>query len=213
MNIGIILASGKSNRYGKKIPKQFNFFNNKMVIEYSVNTFLKHPNINKVIIVVPKFYLEEIKNKFKECIVIEGGKRRQDSSFIGLKHCPKNTNNVLIHDAARPFVNNKIIQDCIEKLNDNIAVCPALPCSDTIAELNKNNIFKILDRNILYKLQTPQAFNYKILLECHKKLNNNVTDDISIIKKQGYDCKIINGNIKNMKITYKEDLKILQGLI
>ena len=65
----------------------------------------------------------------------------------------------------------------------------------------------------MYKLQTPQAFNYKILFDCHKKLDEQVTDDISIIKKQGYNCKIIDGDIKNMKITYKEDFKILESLI
>ena len=214
MNIAIILAAGTSNRYNNKVPKQFDYFNKKMLIEYSIITFLNHPKIDKVILVVPKLYLEEIKNKIKNCTIIEGGGRRQESSLIGLMNCPKNTTNVLIHDAARPFVSNRIIENCINELNDNIAVCPALPCTDTIAEIKTDNaISRTLDRNILYKLQTPQAFNYKILLDCHQKLNEQVTDDISIIKKQGYNCKIIDGSIKNMKITYKEDFKILESLL
>ena len=215
MNIGIILAAGISSRYNKKTPKQFDkSFNEKMLIEYSIETFLKHTKIDKVILVVPKLYLKKIKNKFKNCLVIKGGKTRQESSFLGLKACPENCINVLIHDAARPFVSNDIIYNCINNLNDNIAICPALPCTDTIAEVKNNKaISKALNRNVLYKLQTPQAFNYKILFDCHKKLDEQVTDDISIIKKQGYNCKIIEGDIKNMKITYKEDFKILESLI
>ncbi len=216
MNIAIILAAGTSSRYNKREPKQFdNSFNKKMLIEHSIETFIKHSKIDKVILVVPELYLNKIKNKIKNCIIIKGGKTRQESSFLGLMACPQNTTNVLIHDGARPFVNSKIIESCINNLNDgNIAVCPALPCTDTIAEVENNeDINKILNRNLLYKLQTPQAFNYKILLDCHKKINEQVTDDISIIKKQGYECKIIKGDVKNMKITYKEDFKILKALI
>jgi len=215
MNIAIILAAGMSRRYNKDKPKQFDdSFNKKMLIEYSIETFINHSEIDSVILVVPELYFKKIKNKIKNCLVIKGGKTRQESSFLGLMACPKNTNNVLIHDAARPFVSAQIIGKCIKNLNNNIAVSPALPCTDTIIEAkNNSNISKTLDRNILYQLQTPQAFNYKILLDCHKKLNEQVTDDISIIKKQGYDCKIIIGDIKNMKITYKEDFKILKSLI
>jgi len=215
MNIAIILAAGMSSRYNKDKPKQFDdSFNKKMLIEYSIETFINHSKIDSVILVVPEVYFKKIKSKIKNCLIIKGGKTRQESSFLGLMACPKNTNNVLIHDAARPFVSTQIIENCIKNLNDNIAVSPALPCTDTIIEAKNNiNISKILDRNILYQLQTPQAFNYKILIDCHKKLNEQVTDDISIIKKQGYDCKIIIGDIKNMKITYKEDFKILKSLI
>jgi len=215
MNIAIILAAGTSKRYNKKIPKQFDdSFNKKMLIEHSIETFLNHSKIDSVILVVPKLYLKKIKLKIKNCIITKGGKTRQESSFLGLMACPKNTTNVLIHDAARPFVSTQIIEKCIKKLSDNIAVSPALPCTDTIVEVkNNNDISKMLDRNVLYKLQTPQAFNYKILFDCHKKIKEQVTDDISIIKKQGYNCKIINGDIKNMKITYKEDFKILESLI
>ena len=215
MNIAIILAAGTSTRYNQKVPKQFDdSFSKKMLIEHSIETFLNHSKIDSVILVVPELYLKKIKNKIKNCIVIKGGSSRQESSFLGLMECPENTTNVLIHDAARPFVSTQIIENCIKNLSDNIAVSPALPCTDTIAEVkNNSDISKMLDRNILYKLQTPQAFNYKILLECHKKIDKEVTDDISIIKNQGYDCKIIKGDIKNMKITYKEDFKILKSLI
>ena len=214
MNVAIILAAGTSSRCNNKIPKQFSYFNKKMLIEYSIETFINNSNIDKVILLVPEIYVEKIKLKIKNCLVIKGGKNRQESSFQGLVACPKNTINVLIHDAARPFITNKIINECIINLKDNIAVCPALPCTDTIAEIkNNNSISKILNRNILYKLQTPQAFNYKILLDCHNKLTVKVTDDISIIIKEGYNCKIVQGSIKNMKITYKEDFKILKSLL
>ena len=209
MNVGVILAAGNSNRYGGDLPKQFQSFKNKMIVEYSINTFFSHPKIDEVLLLVPDKYLEFAKQKIKKCRVLCGGKTRQESSFIALNACSKKTKNILIHDAARPFVDTQIISKCLEELKNNTAVCPALPSTDTIAKVKNNNIKKILNRNILYRLQTPQAFNYKVLLECHKKLTKNVTDDISVVQEQGYIPKIIIGNKKNMKITYQQDLKII----
>jgi 2-C-methyl-D-erythritol 4-phosphate cytidylyltransferase len=213
MNVGIILAAGNSNRYKHDIPKQFQLFNNKMIIEYSLNTFQNNPKIDEVILVVSKNHLEFVKGKIKHCKIVVGGKTRQESSYIALNNCPKETKNILIHDAARPFIDNEIISNCIKELKSNTAVCPALLCTDTIAKVKEGNIKQILNRNELYRLQTPQAFNFSILFECHKKLNKAVTDDISVIQEYGYTTKIISGSEKNMKITYKKDFKIIKALL
>ena len=217
MNISaIITAAGFGHRFGEK--KQFKLLNKKPLYQYSLNVFLQSDMIDEIILVVPienKKVIKQDLRKFsqKKIKVISGGTSRIDSVKKGVISS-SNSELVVIHDAARPFVSNNIIYNCIDNLNDNIAICPALPCTDTIAEVKNNKaISKALNRNVLYKLQTPQAFNYKILFDCHKKLDEQVTDDISIIKKQGYNCKIIDGDIKNMKITYKEDFKILESLI
>lgn len=213
MNTAIILAAGSSNRFNNPTPKQFLKFNGKMLIEYSVERFLKNKNINEIIIVTQKNYIETIKDMFKNCIIVEGGKTRQESSFIGLKACSKLTKNVLIHDAARPFISDKIINDCIKELKNNLCVCPALPCTDTIAEIQSDHINKVLNRNILYKLQTPQSFDYKVLYDCHLKIKESYTDDMAIVQKYGYKCKIIEGSKKNIKVTYEKDIKYLNLLI
>jgi 2-C-methyl-D-erythritol 4-phosphate cytidylyltransferase/2-C-methyl-D-erythritol 2,4-cyclodiphosphate synthase len=213
MNVAVILAAGSSNRYKDSIPKQFQIFDNKMILEYSVDTFLNHPGIDEVLLIVTEEYLDFIKKKIKNCKIVVGGKTRQESSFIALNNCPKETKNILIHDAARPFIDNKIISKCLKELKCNAAVCPALPSIDTIAKVTGDNIKQILNRNELYRLQTPQAFDYSILFECYKKLNKAVTDDVSVIQEQGYTPKIILGSEKNMKITYKIDFEIIKALL
>ncbi len=211
MNIAIILAAGNSNRFKGDKPKQFEYLKDKMILEYSVDTFVNHAKIDEVIVVVHNDYLNEIKKSIKDCKIIKGGERRQDSSLIGLMACPKSTTNVLIHDAARPFVNNEIINNCLLELKNNVAVCPGMPITDTIAIVNsRKNILKIPNRDLIYCLQTPQAFHYNTILNCHKKLDKNVTDDISVLKEFNYDCKIIKGSKKNFKLTFKNDLKKLE---
>ncbi len=213
MNTAIILAAGLSNRFNSSTPKQFLKLNGKMLIEYSVEKFLKNKNIEEIIIVTQKKYIHSIKNIFNTCKVIEGGKTRQESSLLGLKACSTLTKNVLIHDAARPFVSDEIINKCIDELKNNLCVCPALPCTDTIAKIQSNYISQVLDRSILYKLQTPQSFDYQVLYDCHKKVKENFTDDMSIVQKYGHKCKIIEGSKKNIKVTYEKDIKYLDLLI
>ena len=214
MNIAIILAAGNSNRFNGKKPKQFEFLNKKMIIEYSVNTFMNHPEIDEVIIVIKDRYLSEINKTIKGCKIIQGGKKRQDSSLLGLMACPINTKNVLIHDAARPFVSNKIIRNCLAELKNSVAVCPGIPVTDTIAIVDsKNNVSEIPNRDVIYCLQTPQAFNYKTILDCHKKLKTDVTDDVSVLREFNYNCKVIEGSKKNIKVTFKDDLKKIEHLI
>lgn len=213
MNVAVILAAGSSNRYKDKLPKQFQEFNNKLIVEYSIDTFKNHSEIDQVLLLVPDKYIDFIKQKVKHCKIIVGGKTRQESSYIALNNCPKETKNILIHDAARPFVGPGIISKCLKELKSYKAVCPALPCTDTIAEVLDNNIKQILNRNKLYRLQTPQAFDFSILFECYKKLNKNVTDDISVVIDHGYEPKIILGSEKNMKITFKKDIEIMKALL
>ena len=213
MNVAVILAAGSSKRYKDRVPKQFQKFNNKLIVEYSINTFFNHSEIDEVLLLVSDKYIDIIKHKIKHCKVIVGGETRQESSYIALNNCPKETKNILIHDAARPFIEDKIISKCLKELKSYKAVCPALPCTDTIAEISDKNIKKILNRNKLYRLQTPQAFNFSILFECYKKLNKDVTDDISVVKQHGYNPKIILGSEKNMKITYKKDIEIIKALL
>ena len=213
MNVGIILAAGSSLRFDKKNPKQFLKFKGKILIEYSINTFLNHPNIDKVILVVSKKHFDFCSKMFKSCKVIEGGTTRQKSSHLALEACPADTKNVLIHDAARPFVGKGLITKSLDQLKTHVAVCPGLPLTDTIASVSNDKISKIIDREKVYKLQTPQSFDFKILSKCHNMINKSVTDDISIVINFGYVPKIIKGSDKNMKITYKSDIKIIKSLI
>ena len=94
MNTGIILAAGTSSRYKGKTPKQFSLFNNRMIIDYSITTFLNHSSIDDIIIVVSEEYYQMIKDKYPDFHIIIGGQKRQESSLIGLLSCNKKTKNV-----------------------------------------------------------------------------------------------------------------------
>ena len=183
-----------------------------MLLEYSLETFLNHPNIDKVILVVSRDNFDFCSKMFKSCKVIKGGLTRQKSSHLALQACPESTVNVLIHDAARPFVEKGLITKSLDQLKTNVAVCPGLPLADTIASVSNNKVSKIIDREKVYRLQTPQSFNFKILSKCHNMIDESVTDDI-ILFFILYVPKIIKGSDKNMKITYKSDLKIIKSLI
>ena len=113
MNIGIILAGGSSIRFGDDTPKQFLILHGRRVLDYSIKTFEDNKHINKIIIVVPKKWKKIIQDEYSKHNIIIGGNSRRESSYNALKVCPKKTKNVLIHDAARPFVDNTIIFETI----------------------------------------------------------------------------------------------------
>lgn len=212
-NSVIILAAGNSTRLGTKIPKPYLKINNREIIDYSIQTFKSIKEINEIILVVSEEYVDKIKKKYPKCIVVVGGENRKDSSYYGLLACSKNTNKVLIHDAARPFINAKLIKNCIDTLDYNDAVTLGIPSIDTIAECEDFNIKEIKNRKKQILIQTPQGFLYKKIKSAHEKFNQDATDDMKIMLKSGYKCKFIPGDKMNFKITHKEDIILAENLI
>jgi len=213
MNIGIILAAGQGQRFGSNLPKQFSLLNDKMIIDYSIETFESIKNINKIIIVTPQEWVDKISKLYPKHLVIKGGATRQESSFSALKKCPKNTKNVLIHDSARPFISKSIINKCLLSLKNNSAVIVSKKSTDTIIRVKNGKIIKIEKREELFLNQTPQAFEYKIILNAHIKKTAIATDDFSLLKINDIKCKIIEGPNYNIKITTEQDLKIAEALL
>ena len=212
MVTAIILAAGSSSRYQSKTPKQFSLFNNRMIIDYSINTFYKHKNIDKVILVVSESYKNQMQNEYPHINVITGGKRRQDSSRKGILSCNKNTSDVLIHDAARAMISDEIIDRCLYALKKYEGVAPAIPSENTLANIDSDEtINDIPNRKNIYQLQTPQCFRYKTIINCFNKFEGEVTDDISILIQMGYKCGIVKGSKMNFKITTQDDIKLLKN--
>ncbi|WP_217708543.1 2-C-methyl-D-erythritol 4-phosphate cytidylyltransferase [Metabacillus schmidteae] len=219
----IILASGKGRRLGNQIPKQFLKLAGKTIVEHTVEVFEKHPQIDEITIVVPQQYrylLEEIllRNSFSKVKrVLNGGKSRKESSFIGLSALD-DEDKVLIHDAVRPFVCNRIIDDCLSALNHYEAVDVAIPTSDTIIQIDHRHFIKdIPNRNKLKRGQTPQAFKVGLIKQAHILSMDdgfdNVTDDCGLVLKyQLADVFVVSGEEINIKITYKEDLYLADRL-
>jgi len=209
MNIAIILAAGNSNRFGGNIPKQFIRIKDRLLIDFSIATFEKIKNINKIIIVVSKKYYSLMVKEYPQHSIILGGETRKESSYNGLLACDKKTKKVLIHDSARVLITEDLINKCIKTLDDYNAVTLAVAVKDTIAKVKNSSIIKIDDRETLRAMQTPQGFNFTKIRNAHIEDKKNYTDDIQLMLNSNYDCKFIEGDEINFKVTTKNDFILL----
>jgi len=204
----IILAAGKSKRFNSNLPKQFNYYKGKRMFEHSIDKAKNSKLFKKIILVINKSHRKYIKKlKKKDLIVINGGKERKNSSQIALHYLKKyNPSKVFIHDAARPNFSIKLLKKLSIQIKKEKAVIPYMKSDDSVKIKNKNKL-QNLDRNKLYFTQTPQCFDYKLLL---KYLNINkslITDDVSVLIKNNIKVKLISGEKENFKITQHSDLK------
>ena len=218
MNGVVIVAAGSGSRMNMGINKQFIKLKDKEIIAYTIEKFYKHKNIDEVVVVIKEeefeFFKSEIIDKynFKNIKIAFGGKERQDSVYNGLKKLDKNCDIVLVHDGARPFISEKLIDNCIKEAKNNNAVVVGVPVKDTIKVINEEyDIVGTPDRSKLWAVQTPQTFNYDILLKSYEDAFKNDfygTDDAMLVERIGYKVKMIEGSYNNIKITTQEDLNI-----
>ena len=213
-NIAIILACGESLRFKSSIPKQFIDLSQDIILNHTINVFLNNPKIGGILLVLnkkhKKYFNKIIKNK--KIFITYGGDSRQKSVFYGLKFINKfNPKNVLIHDANRPFTDQKLISQIILKLSKYKAVIPRVRIQDTIKRIKKNKILPI-NRDKVFALQTPQGFKFKELIKKHINSNEGFTDDSSLFDEKSEDIKYINGSNQNIKITDRSDLEHAENL-
>ena len=211
----ILLAAGDSKRLKSNTPKPYNIINNKTVMEHSLDAFKNFDKIKKTIIVFNKKHKNHLnKLNLKNILKIRGGKTRQESTFIALKKIKRmGCKKVLIHDAARPYPSKKIIGKIINNLKRNHAVVPIIKISDATKRIEKNIIFKNIQRKSLRFSQTPQGFTFKKIYEKHMK-NTDVSfeDDSALFTNDREKVFTVAGNKKNLKITDKDDLDIFKSL-
>ena len=207
-NYFVILAAGKGKRFDKNIPKQFLMYKNKEIVEHSITKSLESKIFKKIVVVTNNLNLFKNKKYSKLVNFIKGGRERSDSSLLALKYIKKfKPKNVLIHDAARPNFSNYLLKNLIRQLKTNKAVIPVIKSNDTIKYKIKNKIYN-MDRKKIYLTQTPQAFRFNDLFNLSVKQKNKVTDEASLFIENDIKIKFINGENKNIKITYKEDVKL-----
>ena len=218
MNGVVIVAAGTGTRMNMGINKQFIKLEGKEIIYYTIEKFYRNENIEDIVVVVKEeeaeFFRKKILDKynFKNIKIAYGGKERQDSVYNGLKSLDKNCDIVLIHDGARPFVSDKIINKSIEEAKENKAVVVGVPVKDTIKVIdNDNNIVDTPNRSLLWAVQTPQTFDYNLLIKSYEdafKENFYGTDDAMLVERIGYKVKMVEGSYNNIKITTQEDLNL-----
>lgn len=218
----IVLAGGRGKRMGSVQSKQYIDLNGKPILYYTLNRFINNKNIDKVILVIPEDELEfcrnEVLDKYNLKIdsIAFGGKERQDSVYNGLKKAD-GSDIVLIHDGARPFVSERIIEEGIKYAGMYGAAAPGVMPKDTIKVKNQESFsLETPDRNNLVAVQTPQVFGYNIIFGCHKKVKEkhlDVTDDTMVVELFGNDVYLYEGEYTNIKITTPEDLILAQYLV
>ena len=207
----IITAGGTSTRFGIK-NKLLEKIHSKEVIKHTVEAFLGVNEIETIIICANISIIEELNNIFEgenKIKIIEGGNTRQQSVFNGLKSC-SGSDYVLIHDGARPMISTETIKQAIEMVKLKKALTVATKTIDTIKQVDENlKIIKTIDRSSLFNTQTPQAFEYNLINNAHKKLAGaNFTDDAGMLESLGETVYILEGDYKNIKITTQSDIEL-----
>lgn len=222
MNSVIIVAAGSGKRMQRNINKQFIKLNEKEIISYTIDAFYKNKNIDEIIVCIKQeeeeFFKKQIleKNDFKNIKIAYGGKERQDSIYNGLKCVDKNCKIVLIHDGARPFVDNRIIEECISVAKEKKAVVVGVPVKDTIKIVIDGKITDTPNRANLWSAQTPQTFDYSLIKKAYDeayKSNYYGTDDSMLVENIGQEVTMIMGSYENIKITSPEDLNMGEQIL
>ena len=223
--VAVVLGGGTGTRFGAALPKQLLTLNGKTLVEHCVAAFAGVPEVDEILLVMPPAYHEEAKRLVGAQVsaIIEGGATRPDSvrnalAYIGPRHDPAETG-VLIHDAARPLVTQRIIADCISALNDHDAIGTAVPTSDTILVVENGVIAHVPPRETLYRAQTPQCFRLATIMKAHALAaadpSFTPTDDCGVVLRYLPDTPvhIVPGSESNLKVTYPSDLAIAEALL
>jgi len=215
----IMLAGGSGTRVGWDIPKQFIRIAGKTLLEHSMDCLVSAYPDKKIIVVAPADLIDMTKalvEPYTQADVIIGGASRQGSTFAALKHLESNPpRNIVIHEAARPFLSRVVLHDVIEALENFEAVDVAIPASDTIIVENEGTIQSIPRRDKIWRGQTPQAFRFHTLMDAYQSftsdhLEKNFTDDCGVVLAANpfIKIKIVRGASDNIKITEETDLVI-----
>ncbi len=218
----IILAGGSGQRLQAEVPKAFVKIHAKTIMEHSILPFQKCDAVDGIVLVVPQNYVEECKQWQKEYpkieVVVAGGATRYHSSMQGLAQVPHVRDKVLVHDAARPFVDEASIRACIAALDRYDAVNLLSPVSNSMVSMKNGKIVQAVDRNAFRQVLTPQAFIKGCLDKAHLQAKNlpidSITDDFNLVLHFNTGSVTwVEGNTNNIKITYPHDLKIAECML
>ena len=218
----VVPAGGTGTRMGGTVPKQFLELDGKPILYYTLKTLQDCGIISELILVVPE---KEYDNACTDWLgkpeivtkVVVGGEKRQDSVYNGFCELSPQTEIVLVHDGVRPFLSHQMIQESVDAAREYGAAITAIPVNDTIKKVDDSGLVsKTVDREGLWRVQTPQVFRYELLEEAFKKANSEKfygTDEGTLIEHLGKPVKIVEGSEQNIKITRPEDLRLSEIFI
>ncbi len=211
-NHALIVAAGVGARAGLERPKQYAPIGGKPMVRHSVERFLSHPRIQRVWIVIAEGEEERMKAALAPLTgyqLVTGGATRQQSVYRGLTAIRQagSAGNILVHDAARPFVSQGVIDRLIDCLQDQSAAIPVLPSVDTMVRIDGDLLGGTVDRNSLWRVQTPQAFDFSKLVAAHDDFpaDRDASDDAQIFRAAGHAVAMVEGDEALKKYTMPAD--------
>ncbi len=199
----IIVAAGRGIRAGGELPKQFQPLRDRMVLEHSIAAFALHPQVDRIILVVNPDD-RDLLPALPDVELVDGGATRDASVRAGL-NAAKGADRVLIHDAARPLVSQRIITDVLQALKNHAGAAPALPVTDALWRGKDGQVQAPHPRDGLFRAQTPQGFHLDKILAAHARHKGGALDDVEVALAAGLDVAIVAGDEANMKITHPGD--------
>jgi len=212
----VIVAAGRGERAGQADgPKQYRKIGGRAVIARTLAVFRAHPRIGRIVVVIHpddgELFREATGADIDRVTAVPGGRSRQESVRLGLQALREYTpRQVLIHDAARPFVDADLIERTIEAIEEGQGVLPALPVSDTLKREAERMVGETVERAGLYAAQTPQGFPFEPILAAHEKAHqagkSDFTDDASIAEWVHLPVKLVAGSPDNVKLTWARDI-------
>lgn len=215
----IIVAAGRGSRMNSDMPKQYRHIGDICVLTHSIACFLHHPDVSDVICVIhpddKALYQDAIatfsSDKLRPCV--HGGATRGQSVIKGLNAATRDY--VLIHDGARPFLDQASLSDLIAAIRQNGAAFLGLPVVDSLWRQGDNDLLSPVSRDQLWRAQTPQGFKRAVLQKAYETAPDDLGDDVAVARHAGLSPTPILGNAKNYKITHEQDLlrakKMLRG--
>lgn len=218
----IVLAAGQGKRMHSKVQKQFLEIQDHPVLYYSLRCFQDSRLIDDIILVTGNDMISYCKNEIvdrysftKVSNVIAGGKERYDSVYQGLLACT-DTDYVFIHDGARPFITEEILERGLAGVRETGACVVGMPSKDTVKLSDEDGFVGMTpERKQVWTIQTPQIFSYDLIRKAHesirKKDMSTITDDAMVVEQEsGVKVRLVEGSYHNIKITTPEDLDVAE---
>ena len=214
----LIVAAGRGLRLGGAVPKQFRPLGGRTVVARSLDAFLHHGAIRRVVVAIgagdDAAFAAAAGPRLDRVKRVTGGDTRQASvaaALEALRHDPPDR--VLVHDAARPFLTAGLIDRVIEALTLHAAVVPGVPVADTLKRAVDGVVSETVPREGLYAVQTPQGFHYAALRDAHASMTGTATDDGGVMEAAGYRVAMVTGERDNQKITTADDLAAAEATV
>ena len=220
----VVPAGGRGVRMGSDVPKQFLTLGDIPLLVHALKIFESSSIISEVVLVVPeddcaycRDHIVPMYGLKKISQVVGGGRRRQDSVLNGIQATNPTSDIVVVHDAVRPFVTERMIADVVKAARKHGAAIVAIPLRDTVKRVNFDGLIEeTLSREKLWAAQTPQAFQRDILLRAHEQGETDgvdATDDAFLVERMGLSVSVVQGSFHNIKVTRPEDLQMGQAIL